>query len=456
MRKMILVGFLQAQNCSNFAASWRHPQSRTDFMTADFYQHIARVLEQGKFQLAFFDDRLGMPEFQSGSYAEAVANGIRCVKMDPIVCLMAMGMATTHLGLGATYSTTYYEPFHVARMFATLDLITNGRAAWNIVTSLNDTEARNMGRNEVIEHDARYDRADEFLEVVTGHWDTWADDALIVDKQTGRFADPSKVRRLNHAGPFFKSPGPFTVPRSAQGHPVLIQAGQSGRGKRFAARWGELIFTYNPGLEASKKNYADLRAACASQGRDPDSMKIGALVHPVVAATKAEAEDKRALLDKLPLEVDSLMLLSEALNFDFGSKPLDEPLTDAQMHGISGLQTIRDRVVEASGKTNPTPREFVKFSGRGRLHQPWVGGPKEVADMFEEYFTAPACDGFVISATSVPGTYEDFVRFIVPELQRRGLHQMDYVGKTLRDNVGLPRPAIGSWRARGPAQQVSR
>lgn len=448
MRNMILVGFLQAQNCSNFSASWRHPQSRTDFMTADFYQHIGRVLEAGKFQLAFFDDRLGMPEFQSGRYAEAVEHGVRCVKMDPMACMLAMGMATKNLGLGVTYSTTYYEPFHVARAFSTLDLMTNGRAAWNIVTSLNNTEARNMGRDEVAEHDARYDRADEFLEVVMGHWDTWEDDALIIDKASGRFADAAKVHRLDHSGKHFKSRGPFTVPRSAQGHPVLIQAGQSGRGKKFAADWGEIIFTYVPGLEPSKKAYADLKGQCAAMGRDPESMKIAGLTYPIVAETRAEAEDKRAFIEKLPIEVDSLLLLSEALNFDFGSKPIDEPFTDEEMNSITGLHTIRDRVIAGSGKKNPTVRDFITVSGRGRLHNPWVGNPKEVADLYEQYFVERACDGFVIGATCVPGTYEDFVKFVVPELQRRGVFHKDYKGSTLRENVGLSRPARGAWHGR--------
>lgn len=446
MREMVLVGFLQAQNCSNFSASWRHPEGRTDFMTADFYQHIGRVLEEGKFQLAFFDDRLSMPEFQSGNYQEAVANGVRCVKLDALTCMTAIGMATKRLGLGVTYSTTYYEPFHVARAFATLDQLTGGRAAWNIVTSLNDAEARNMGREALPEHDERYDRADEFLEVVLGHWDTWEDDALVIDRKTGFFAHPEKVKRIEHEGRFFKSRGPFTVPRSAQGHPVLIQAGQSGRGKRFASEWGELIFVYNLGVEAGRKSYADLKASCAATGRDPDSMKIAALVYPVVAETRAEAEDKRALLESLPKEIDSLLLLTEAMNFDFGSKPLDEPFTDAELKSISGLHTMRDRVLAATGGRNPTVREFIQITGRGRLQNPWVGSPKEVADMFEEHFTAPACDGFVVGATSVPGTYEDFVKFVVPELQRRGLFQKEYKGTTLRENLGLPRPDVGTWR----------
>src|SRR4051812_35322538 len=188
-RQMVLVGFLQAQNCTNLPSSWRHPDSRDDSMSADYYQEIAKILEAGKFHMAFFDDRLAMPDRYGNDHAHTVEHGIRCVKLDPIVVLMSMAMATTRLGVGATCSTSYYEPFHVARLFATLDLMSGGRAAWNVVTSLNDGEAQNMGRGEVLEHDLRYDRADEFMEIVLGHWNSWADDALIVDKQSGRFAD---------------------------------------------------------------------------------------------------------------------------------------------------------------------------------------------------------------------------------------------------------------------------
>jgi len=442
MRDMVMVGFLQAQNCSNFAGSWRHPDSRSDFASPDFYAHIGRVLEAGKFQLAFFDDRLGMPEFHGGRFAEAVAHGIRCVKMDPIACLMPMAMATSRLGLGATYSTTYYHPFHVARLFQTLDLMTRGRAAWNVVTSMNDVEAQNMGLEEVLEHDARYDRADEFMHVVHGHWDTWADDALIIDKSNGRFADPEKVRRLDHHGRHFRSRGPFTVPRSPQGHPVIIQAGQSGRGRRFAARWGELIFVSNPNLEPAKVAYAELKADAASHGRDPDHMKIATLCHPVVGATKTEAEDKFALIERLPLEVDSLMLLSEATNFDFGAKPLDEPFTDAELARFTGTQSGRDRVVAALGDRKPTPRDFITITRRGKLPPPWVGDAKDVADRFEEWFAAPACDGFVVGAAYVPGSYADFVDLVIPELQRRQLFPREYRGTTLRENLSLMRPSV--------------
>ncbi len=446
MRQMILVGFLQAQNCTNHPSSWRHPNSRTDTWSPEFYRHIGRVLEAGKFHLGFFDDRLSMPDMYGRNHAHTVRHGIRCVKLDAVTVLTVMGMATERLGLGATYSTSYYEPFHVARLFATLDLMTNGRAAWNVVTSLNDSEAQNMGRDQVVGHDLRYDRADEFMEIVLGHWDSWEDDAIIQDKASGVFANAEKVHRLDYQGRFFNSRGPFTVPRSAQGHPVIIQAGASGRGKTFGARWGEVIFVIYPNLEVGRRDYADFKAAVAGCGRDPDGVKITHLVNTVVAESNAEAEDKWAEIDKLPLEIDALSLLSEALNFDFASKDMDEPFTPEELASISGLQGIRDRVLSVCGSKTPTARDFIKISGRGRVHNPIVGGPKEVADRLEQWFAAPACDGFVLSATHVPGAYEDFVRFVVPELQRRGLFRTEFTGDTLRENLGLQVPARNSWR----------
>ena len=446
MRQMTLIAFLQAQNCTNLASSWRHPLSRIDTWSPDYYRHLGRVLEGGKFHLGFFDDRLSMPDMYGRNHGHTVRHGIRCVKMDAATVLMVMGMATERLGLGATYSTSYYEPFHVARLFATLDLMTEGRAAWNVVTSLNDGEAQNMGRDQVVAHDDRYDRADEFMEVVLGHWDTWEDDAIIQDRTTGVFADPGKVHRLDHKGRFFRSRGPFTVPRSSQGHPVIIQAGQSGRGKRFGAQWGELIFAIYPDIETGKRDYADFKAEVARCGRDPEHVIVTHLVNTVSAATRTEAEDKWAAIGKLPLEIDALSLLSEALNFDFATKGMDDAFTDRELADMSGLQAIRDRVVTASGKKNPTVRDFIHISGRGRVHDPIVGGPKEISDRLEQWLVERACDGFVVAATHVPGTYEDFVRFVIPELQRRGLFRKDYAGKTLRENLGLPVPQVGAWR----------
>src|SRR5271155_4799884 len=357
MRQMTLVGFLQAQNCTNLASSWRHPASRTDSWSPDYYRHIGRVLEAGKFHLGFFDDRLSMPDMYGRDHGHTVAHGIRCVKLDAVTVLTVMGMATERLGLGATYSTSYYEPFHVARLFATLDLMTQGRAAWNVVTSLNDGEAQNMGRDAVISHDLRYDRADEFMEIVLGHWDTWEDDAIVQDKATGVFALADKVRRLDYQGCYFRSRGPFTVPRSVQGHPVIIQAGASGRGRRFGARWGEVIFVVYPSVEAGKRDYAELKAEVARCGREPDQVKATQLINTVTAATKAEAEDKWAEIDKLPLEIDALSLLSEGLNFDFARKGMDEAFSDEELASMSGIQGIRDSVIRLCGKKNPTVRD---------------------------------------------------------------------------------------------------
>jgi alkanesulfonate monooxygenase SsuD/methylene tetrahydromethanopterin reductase-like flavin-dependent oxidoreductase (luciferase family) len=234
------------------------------------------------------------------------------------------------------------------------------------------------------------------------------------------------------------------VPRSEQGHPVIIQAGQSGRGKRFGAQWGEVIFVVYPSIEIGKREYAEFKADVAQLARDPDHVHVTQLVTTVAAATKTEAEDKWAAIDRLPLEIDALSLLSEALNFDFSVKGMDEPFTDAELAQMSGLQGIRDRVLRVN--KNPTVREFIEISGRGRAHTPIVGGPKEIADRLEQWFVERACDGFVVSATHVPGTYEDFVRFVVPELQRRGVFRKDFSGATLRENLALPVPQIGAWR----------
>lgn len=443
---MTLIAFLQAQNCSNYAGSWRHPSSMGDFTSPEYYQRIARTLEDGKFDMAFFDDRLAMPDIYQNSHRETVAHGIRAVKLDPTTVLMAMAMVTSRLGLGATYSTTYYEPYHVARLFASLDLMTKGRVAWNVVTSLNGSEAANFGAESHLEHDLRYDRADEFLECVMGHWDSWEEDAMIYDKVNDRFADPDKVHRLDHKGKFFNSRGPLTVPRSQQGHPVVLQAGQSGRGLAFASRWAEVVFCKYSSLEAGKKQYAALRAALSKANRDPDTVRIAPELKVIVADTESQAQEQRELIDSLSKPIDVLTLLCEVLDVDFSTRPYELPFTDAELAAVS-WQSLRDKVITLSGKKNPSVRDFVEFSGRGRLSDGpiFVGTGVQVADQMEEWFKT-ACDGFVLSATAVPGTYEDIVRLVVPELQKRGLFRKEYADTTLRGNLGLAKPRAGAWR----------
>jgi FMN-dependent oxidoreductase (nitrilotriacetate monooxygenase family) len=445
---MTLVPFLQAQNCSNLPGSWRHPATMLDFTTPEYYQRIARILEDGKIPLAFFDDRLALPDIYTGHHAEMIAGGVRAVKMDPSTILMAMGLATTHLGLGTTYSTTYYEPYHVARVFATMDLMLKGRTGWNIVTSLNSAEGANFGHEAHMEHDARYDRADEFMDVVLGHWNTWDEDALILDKEGNRFADPCKIHPLHHAGKYFRSRGPFSVPRSPQGHPVLIQAGQSGRGQAFAARWAELVFVIHHNLEAGKHHYKAFKDLVAANGRDPNQVQVAPACYVIVAESEDAAEAQLAVVEASARPVDALVLISEVLNYDFGSKGYDEPFSDEELAGFS-WHGFRERVIMFSGKKNPTVRDFVEVSGRGTIkeHKIFCGTPQSVADQMEEWFHAPACDGFVLAATHMPGSYEDIVRLLIPELQRRGLAPKEYRGATLRENLGLPVPRAADWHA---------
>jgi FMN-dependent oxidoreductase (nitrilotriacetate monooxygenase family) len=440
--RMTLVAFLQAQNCSNYPASWRHPAAAGDFLTPEYYQRIGRVLEEGKFDLAFFDDRLAMPDIYGDDYKVTVREGIRAVKLDPMLCALALGTATTRLGVGVTYSTTYYEPFHVARIFSTLDHMTKGRAAWNVVTSLNSSEAANFGCDAVLDHDLRYDRAEEFLQIVQGHWRSWDDDAMAIEKD-GWFANPDGVRRLDHVGKWFKSRGPFTVPRSPQGEPVLIQAGQSGHGRSFAAKWGDLIFVIYPNLKVGQKSYAEFKDLLDATGRGRDAVKIAPAIYTVVGETQSQAEDRRAVIDSHAKPIDGLVLLSEVLNFDFSKKGYDEPFSSEEMDAISGIQAFRDRVVALSGRTDPTLRDFVEFTRRGTLDEfpVFMGSPKQIADQMEEWF-GTACDGFVLAASHAPGAYDDFVRLVVPELRKRGLCRTDYQGATLRENLGLAKPKL--------------
>src|SRR5690349_17705133 len=281
-RQMALVAFMQAGSTSVYAGSWRHPATEHGYLDASYYAKIGQQLEEGCFDLMFFDDRLAMPGIYGGSVAEAVRYGARPVKLDLSVVLGVLAQATAKIGLGATYSTTYYPPFHVARTFATLDHLSGGRAAWNVVTSVNDSEAQNFGFDQVLAHDARYDRADEFLEAVTALWDSWEDGALVLDRVSGRFADPDKVPELDSKGEWFDVRGPLTVPRSPQGRPVLLQAGSSGRGRDFAARWAELIFTGDPGIEVARSHYQDQKERIGARGRDPQSAKMLPMAYTVV------------------------------------------------------------------------------------------------------------------------------------------------------------------------------
>jgi len=442
--KLALVGFMQAGNTSVYSGSWRHPATEHGFLDAAYYQRLGQILEAGCFDLMFFDDRLAMPGIYGGSVAEAVRTGARPVKLDLSIVLGAIAGATRHIGLGATYSTTYYTPFHVARTFATLDHLSGGRAAWNIVTSVNDSEAQNHGVDEILGHDARYDRADEFLEATVGLWDTWDDDALVLDRAAGRFADPDKVRELKHDGEYFTVRGPLTVPRGPQGRPVLLQAGSSGRGRDFASRWAEVIFTGDPNIDGARAHYRDQKARIAELGRDPDRVKMLPMAYAVVGETRAQAEDReQLLLNDLVDPQASITLLSELMNFDFADIPMDAPITDELVESVNGIrglvQNLRSHIGDDVTLADLAGHRATLLQGPR-----FVGTGTEVADQMQEWFETEACDGFVMAATHSPGSYEDLVRLVVPELQRRGLFRTAYDGTTLREHLGLERPVVGS------------
>ncbi|MPY92206.1 MAG: NtaA/DmoA family FMN-dependent monooxygenase [Acidimicrobiia bacterium] len=441
VRTMSLVGFMQASNVTVYSGAWRHPDADPGFLTAGYYQRIGQVLEQGCFDLVFFDDRLAMPGIYGDSVAETVRTGARTVKLDLSVTLGVIAAATRHLGLGATYSTTYYPPFHVARTFATLDHLSAGRAAWNVVTSVNDAEAQNFGVDVHVAHDERYDRADEFLEATFGLWDTWEDGAIIGDKASGTFADPAKVHELNYEGKHYRTRGPLTVPRCPQGRPVIIQAGSSGRGRQFASRWADLVFTNDHTHALALAHYQDQKAQVAALGRDPDAVKVLPLVYVVAAATEAEAAaEEHRLLEELVDPMASLVLLGEVTNLDFSRFGLDEPIPDDFLDTASGIRGFLDGVRAHLPGRALTLRDIAAHRATLRSSPRFVGTGPQIAEEMEHWLASGACDGFVIAATHLPGTFEQVVRYVTPELQRRGLLRDRYEGATLRENLGLARP----------------
>ena len=438
--KMILGAFMQAANCSNYAASWRHPETASDFLSLEYFQRIATILEKGKFHFAFIDDRLAMPGTLNNSIEDTVSHGIRAIKYDLVPIVMGMAMSTTHLGIGATYSTTYHHPFHIARLFATLDHMTQGRVGWNVVTSLNDEEAKNFGFKSHLDHDERYDQADEIMEVVTGLWDTWQDGAVVVDKDKGLFANKDKVRQLNYNGKYVSSKGPLTVPRSPQGHPVIMQAGQSDKGKEFAAKWGEIIFAVFKSKHEGETITKDIKSRAEKYGRDPEKIKVVTAAYTIPAETTKAAEDKKTFLENIAKPEDKLTLLSELLNFDLGSLPKEHIITEEDLRKMSGARFSIENLIRQEKEF--TLGDLIEFSDRGTIHElpVFCGTPEKIADEMSSWYNSGSCDGFMIAATHIPGSYSEFTELVVPELRKMGTIRSEFNGQTLREALGFDRP----------------
>ena len=432
-RRLHLNAFLMS--VGHHEASWRLPES-DPYASWDVkhYQELARIAERGLLDSLFLADS----PVQQGDPGRRPAG-----RLEPTVLLTALAAVTEHIGLIATASTTYNEPYNLARRFASLDHVSGGRAGWNVVTTAGADAARNFGLDDVPPHRERYARADEFLEVATKLWDSWADDAVIADKDAGVHADAAKVRAINHRGRFFRVDGPLNVPRSPQGWPLLVQAGSSEDGKDFAASRAEAVFTAQQTLGEAQAFYRDLKARTAAAGRDPDGIKILPGIVPVIGATPAEARELDAELERLISPEYARRQLAERFRLDPADLPLDEPLPDdlPTEDEIEGAKSRFTLIVDLARRESLTVRQLIGRLGGGRGHRTFAGTPVQVADTIEEWFGSGAADGFNIMPAVLPSGLTAFVDQVVPILQERGLFRTEYTGTTLREHYGLPRPA---------------
>lgn len=421
-------------------AGWRLPQAASgNALDLDYYRRIASLAEEARLDLLFVADKLALDDIHSGSFDAAVtwrpAGGV-----EPLTLLAALGALTRRIGLGGTISTTYHAPFHVARQFASLDHLSGGRAAWNAVTSVNDGEARNFGRDEHLGHAERYQKAAEFLDVVRLLWDTWDDDAVRADKAAGIYADAARIHYADHAGDWFKVKGPLNVPRPPQGHPVLIQAGVSPAFQSLAARNAEVIFPVQSTLEQARSFYQEFKSQVVAAGRRADDVKVLPGLYPIVAATDEQARALEAELDELILPIAGLSFMSGSMNYDLSVHPIDAPVPDIRER-IRGSKGRFDVVLTQALNEGWSLRQLGRWYASSLAFAKMVGSPQSVADQMELWVREKGADGFVVMPPYMPGGAEQFLTLVVPELQRRGLFRREYEGSTLREHLGLQRPA---------------
>lgn len=421
-------------------AAWRHPDAQADGgLNFQHYRQIAQTAERGKFDMVFLAD--GVAVWDHGQGMEAFSrSGQFSVHFEPLTLLSALSTVTEHVGLVATASTTYEEPFHLARKFASLDYLSAGRAGWNLVTSANEAAALNFSKDKHLEHALRYKRAREFVDVVTKLWDSWEDDAFLRDQESGVYFDPDKLHIPNHQGEHFSVRGPLNVARPPQGYPVIVQAGSSEDGKNLAAQTAEVIFTAQQTLQEAQAFYADVKGRLANYGRNPDHLKIMPGVFPIIGKTEQEAKNKFDQLQELIHPIVGLGLLSGMIGgFDLSGYPLDGPLPD--LPETNAGKSRQKLLIDLAHRENLTIRQLYLAIAGARGHRQILGTPAQIADQLEDWFVNGGADGFNIMPPYLPGSLDEFVDLVIPELQRRGLFRTEYEGQTLRENLGLPRPA---------------
>jgi FMN-dependent oxidoreductase (nitrilotriacetate monooxygenase family) len=429
--------------------AWRHPDvppgGASDFQ---YFLNSARIAERGKFDMVFFADGIGIRanDEPPGSLCRNNQNA----ELEPLTLLSALAPMTKNIGLVTTASTTYNEPFHIARKFGSLDHISGGRAGWNIVTSWSEQEAWNFNREAHMEYDARYERAQEFVEVVTGLWDSWEEDSFIHDKKSGIFYDETKLHVLNHKGKHFSVRGPLSVKRTPQGRPVLVQAGESEQGRDIAASVGEVVYAVKDNIPAAREYYDDLKRRLTGYGRSEEDLKIMPALVPIVGRTMQEAQDKFEQLQALVDPLVGLARLSTQMG-DLSGFPLDGPVPDPPNPRV---RSLAQTMVARARRENMTLRQLYQSVSSARGIRV-IGTASQVADVMEEWIEKRAADGFNVTPTHLPGGLLDFVDMVVPELQRRGIFRTEYEGTTLRENLGLPWPENRYQRARTRALRTT-
>lgn len=433
-RQIKLGAFLMTDG--HHIAGWRHPRAGASAnVRVDHFLRLARLAEAAKLDAIFLSDALGIRDTNIASVHRTSRN----VGFEPLTLLSALSVVTHHIGLIGTASTSFNEPFHIARKFASLDLISGGRAGWNLVTSSGEEEARNFNLDSHIPHADRYERAEEFLQVVKGLWNSWEDDAFVRDKVSGTYFDPEKLHLLNHRGRHFKVRGPLNVDRSPQGHPVVVQAGASEAGRALAGASAEAIFCAHRTLAEARAFYADIKTRAANAGRDPDHVKIMPGVFPVLGRSAAEAQEKFEELQSLIHPQVGLQLLATVMGVDdLSGYDIDGPLPE--LPETNGPKSRQHLLIEAARRDNLSIRQLYLSIAGARGHWQVVGTAEQVADQLEERFVKEGADGFNIMAPHLPGGLEDFIEQVLPILRRRGLFRTEYEGTTLRENLGLPFP----------------
>lgn len=439
-RKIRLGAFLPGGG--QHIAAWRHPDQPVDGATSfEFHKELAQTAERGLFDAYFLADGLAI------AFGGGIEGGnAKVAGFEPVTLFAALAPLTTHLGFIATASTTYEEPYNLARKFASLDLLSNGRAGWNVVTTATESAAHNFNLDTQHPHEFRYRRAAEHVDVVKKLWESFEDDAFLRDRASGQFFDPAKVHYTNHTGEHFKVKGPLNVSRSPQGHPVIVQAGQSEDGRGLAAASAEVIFTAHQHLDTAQEFYRDIKSRARGLGRNPDHILVMPGVSPFVGRTEAEAREKYDRLTSLILEEDGIALLNGLTGgtLDLTGYDLDGPLPPAPP--TEGMKSRQALIRQIADENNFTIRQLYQWVASARGHFTVIGTPQTIADTLQDWFENEGADGFNILPPWLPTGLNDFVDLVIPELQRRGLFRTAYEGKTLRENLGLPFPT-NRWAA---------